>query len=149
MRQRVIPIILLQASLLLFAGCAHPRTIYFKTVNMATGQPLAGVNATWAQDSYDLVLGVYRYGPTNLPPSSDDGIIVVNGVRKNKGCKFIFSKNGYAKVYGFYRTGDTFARAEHIDTTILDPKWDCFIFEGPMTEIFPTNGLIVIQMKPQ
>jgi len=137
---------------LLVAGCAH--TIHFKAVDAATGHPLAGVVTSWRQDSYDLLLGAYHFGPTNLPPSREDGVIVVDGIYKKKVSKFIFSRSGYATVYGGYYmggiftrySGDSFSRADHTNSV---SGWSGFILEEPLTSVSPTNGFIVVRMSSQ
>jgi len=128
------------AALLLVAGCA--RSIQFKAVDETTGQPLAGVATTWRQDSRDLV-GRYHSGPTDLPISKEDGMIAVDGVYRRKLSEFIFSRDGYAPVYGIYSRG-IFGRA---DQTNSAPTSRGFIPEGTLTNVPPTNGLIAVVMK--
>lgn len=128
---------------LLVTGCA--QTVRFKLVDAVTAKPLAGVNTTWRQDSHDLILGSYQYGPTNLPPSSQDGVVVVKGVYKKKTSRLIFSRNGYATVYAGYSRG-VLTRAGSLDPRLRDGE---FALSGELTLVPPTNGFITIQMSPQ
>jgi hypothetical protein len=125
----------------LAAGCA--RTVQFKAVDEATGRPLAGVDTSWRQDSRDSLLGSYHYGPANLPPSKEDGVIVVDGIYRRKLNEFIFSRDGYATVYGIYSRG-IFGRADRTNSVSVLRG---FIPDGPLTNVPPTNGFIAVQMK--
>jgi hypothetical protein len=131
------------AALLFVAGCTH--TVQFRTVDATTGQPLAGVIASWRQDSHDLVLGSYHYGPTNLPPSSAQGAITVGGIYPKKASRFIFSKSGYLTVYGIYGS-DELTRANSLSQVDRDGE---FILTGDLNLVLPTNGFIIIQMSPR
>jgi hypothetical protein len=130
------------AGVLLLTGCAH--TITFKVVDAASGRPVSGVAANWRQDSADLLLGTYHFGPTNLPPSGEDGVVVVRGIYRGKQNRFIFSKSEYATVYGIYSMGRRFSESNQTNSIA---GWDGFILEEPLTGITPTNGVIVIRMK--
>jgi hypothetical protein len=135
----------------LLTGCAS--TVVFKAVDIATSQPLAGVNTVWRMDSHDyLDITTYHFGPTNLPTSKEDGIIVVGGIYKGKASRFIFSRDGYAPVYGIYYD-DSMVRADHIYPDVFKPPFDehtwGFNIKAPVSYIKATNGVIIVQMSPQ
>jgi hypothetical protein len=137
--------------LCLLTGCAS--TVVFKAVDAATSQPLAEVRTIWRMDSRDyLDITTYHFGPTNLPPSMEDGIIVVGGIYKGKASRFIFSRDCYAPVYGIYYE-DSMARADHIYPDIFKPPFDehtwGFNIKAPVSYITPTNGVIIVRMSPQ
>jgi hypothetical protein len=140
------------AVLLFVAGCAH--TVRFKAVDTTTGKPLAGVDTSWRQDSYDLLFGAYHFGPTNLPPSGKDGVIAANGIYKKKVNLFIFSRSGYSTVYGGYYLGGIltrysagcFEQADHTNSIALRRG---FIIEEPLTRVSPTNGFIIVRMRSE
>jgi hypothetical protein len=129
------------------------ETIAFKTIDAATGQPLAGVSTVWRMDSYTFLgNSTFHYGQTNVPPSGEDGVIVIDGIYKSKTSKFIFSRTGYATVYGIYLDG-SLDRAEHINTN--DNRYPFteqnfgFMVSAPVSHVWPTNGVYVIRMIQQ
>jgi hypothetical protein len=126
---------------LLATGCA--RTIQFKAVDAATGQPLPGVATSWSQDSNHGWLGEYHFGPTNLPPSKEDGIIIIDGIHRTKLNEFIFSRNGYAPVYGV-DSHSIFGRADRTNSVSVPHG---FVPDGPLDNVRPTNGFIIVQMQ--
>jgi len=140
------------AGLLLVTGCVS--TITLKVVDAATGHPLAGVDTVWRQDSYNLFFGAYHYGPTNLAPSTEDGVIMVDGIHNGDANEFIFSRNGYGTLYGRYLTGGLFTQyhasiftlANH--TNAVYSQTFGFVLEGPLSNVSPTNGVIVVHMHP-
>ena len=124
-------------------GCAS--TVTFKAVDAVTNQPLAGVNTVWRMDSIDfLYITRHHFGPTNLPPSTENGVVVVNGPHKYAASRFIFSRDGYAPVYGIYYN-DSMACAEHIYPALIGG----FNITAPVSYVSPTNGVIVVRMSPQ
>ena len=129
---------------LILAGCAHTmsaHTISIKAVDSATSQPLAGVSTWWRQDYKDLLLGSSHYGPTNLPPSQENGVINIRGLHPTWSSRFIFSCCGYSNVYAIC-SGDTLTLADQITSL----PGDQFILEGPLTSITPSNGCFIIPM---
>lgn len=126
---------------LLATGCAS--TIQLKVVDAKTSQPLAGVSAVWREDVYDLILGKFQTGPTNLPPSNDSGIITINDVHKKRIGRLILSHPGYLTVYGAYSAG----RLEFSGAIRPPPlPQDRFILEDPRIWASLTNGCFLIPM---
>src|SRR5207302_9601841 len=123
-------------------SCA--RTLRIKTVDAATGQPLAGVSTSWRQD-YNGYFRLEHEGPTNLPPSWQDGIIRIEGVHRYWGSRFIFSCPGYSNVYGFYSVG-RLGLAESVTYLPSGPLEDEFILEGKPTSASLSNGCFLIPM---
>jgi hypothetical protein len=123
-------------------GCA--QTLCIKTVDAASGQPLAGVSAVWREDSsYELLTGQrHQAGPTNLV-SSEDGTITVGGMHKKWVSRFVFSRTGYATLYGIYGP-EGLTLAERIKPSPL-PQ-DRFILEEPQIFIGPSNGCVLVKM---
>ncbi len=130
-------------TLLFVTGCA--QTVQFRAIDAVTGEPLEGVSTSWRQDSHDLVFGSYHYGPTNLPPSSEDGVVVVRGIYTKKTSRFIFSREGYSTVYALY-SRRALTKAEGLDPINRDTE---FILSGDLTLVTSTNGLITVEMRPR
>jgi hypothetical protein len=125
----------------------QPKTIHFKAVDEATGRPLAGVNTSWKQDSNDFSSVQFGHDSTNLPPSMEDGEIEVDGLYEDQINRFIFSRNGYATVYGTSEIGgDDLIRSDHTNSY---SDWSGFILEEPLTSVKPSNGFIVVQMHDE
>jgi hypothetical protein len=128
---------------LVVAGCAHD--ICLKTVDATTGAPLARTSVSWRQDRHDIVLGLASYGPTNLPPSGEDGVIHVGGLRRNWASRFVFTHPGYSNVYGIYSRGGL-GLAERV--------WDAgegrfkgqFTLEGKLATASLSNGCFVVPL---
>ena len=134
--------VLLTAMALVAVGCAH--TICLKTVDATTGAPLAGTSVSWRQDRHDIVLGLASYGPTNLPPTREDGIVEAVGMRRNWSSSFVFTHPGYSNVYGGYSRG-TLTLAER--THALEGRFKGqFILEGKLTTAFLSNGCFVVPL---
>jgi hypothetical protein len=131
---------LLIASLLV-TGCVH--TVRLKAVDATTGQPLQGVRTVWRQDVADLLIGVRHRGPESLPASKDDGIIMVNTVREHWNNSFLFTRSGFATLYGVYGSHPV-ALAEH--TNAITYPWRPFDLQDPTILVRPTNGFIVLRM---
>lgn len=110
-----------------------------------SGQSLTGVETTWRQDRYDLLLGVSHTGPTNLPPSGEDGVITVPGLHETWASCFVFSRPGYATAYGAYCRG-ALSLAGRINSLHTDTG---FILEGPLAVSRATDGLVPVPMKRQ
>ena len=153
MRYSVALSIAASVGLFLTIGCAGTTTLAFKTVDSATDRPLAGVNTVWRMDSYDFLgRNTYHRGPANLPLSTDGGMIVVNGLYEKKTSKFVFSRNGYAPVYGVYIRG-SLDRADQISSHDYAPPFDeqnfGFMASAPVSHVSATNGVFVIRMNPK
>lgn len=135
--------VLLTAMALVAVGCAHD--ICFKTVDATTGAPLPGTSGSWRQDRHDIVLGLASYGPTNLPPSGQDGVIHVHGLRRNWTSRFVFTHPGYSNVYGIYSRGGL-----GLDERV----WDAgegrftgqFTLEGKLATASLSNGCFVVPL---
>jgi hypothetical protein len=76
-----LPAMALIFTLQLSLGRAKTISINIKTVDARTSRPLAGVSTRWMEERQDLILGTHRFGPTNLPPSAQDGVISRRKVR--------------------------------------------------------------------
>jgi hypothetical protein len=129
-------------ALLLVAGCAKTISINIKTIDAKTGKPLAGVSTSWMEEHQDLILGSHRFGPTNLPPSNQDGVIRVDKLNTHMGSRFIFSCPGYAPVYALYCDG-SMALAGRVSFL---PRNE-FVLEGNLVSVGPTNGYFLVQME--
>jgi hypothetical protein len=117
--------------------------VRLQAVDSVRREPLAGVETTWRQDKAALPFGVYHAGPTNLPPSGSDGIIELAGVRESWRSSLVFSKAGYATVYGSYGDSElTLAPATNAVAT-----YGPFIIKGPFSVVRPTNGFFIVTMK--
>ena len=132
------------AALLLATGCT--TTLHFKTVDAHTGQPIAGVSTTYQDHVYDLLLGSFHFGPTNLPPSTGDGVVVVHGVHKRRVSTFDFSRPGYQSVEYAY-AGGRFGR-ENGTNSIVTPSGEVYKLHRWM-DVPPTNGWFVVKMDSQ
>jgi hypothetical protein len=128
---------------LILAGCV--RTVCIKTVDAATGRPLAGVSTSWRQD-YDGYFHVKHEGPTNLPLTSQDGNISVGGLHRYWTSSFIFSCPGYSNVYGIYSLGEL-GLAERVRYFPPGPFKDEFFLEGKLTSASLSNGCFLIPMQ--
>jgi hypothetical protein len=135
--------VLLAALALVAAGCAHD--IRLKTVDATTGAPLAGTAVSWRQDRHDIVLGLASYGPTNLPPSGEDGVVHVVGLRRYWTSRFVFTHAGYSSVYGAYSRGGL-GLAERVWDTGEGRFKGQFILEGKLTTASLTNGCLVVPL---
>jgi hypothetical protein len=151
MRRSIIKSILGLALILLAAGCAHSlrtnliagpaQDVKIRVVDAQTGHPLAGVNANWQQHVYSPRFGEYHFGPTNLPPSGNNGIILVPGIRSNCANRLILARDGYATVYAGYWEG-ALAYGENHST--LD---GVEMLEQPLSLTRQTNGFISVPMR--
>ena len=132
----------LVAGLVLVTGCA--RTICLRVVDSNTSQLLSGVSVRWREDAaYNLLTGRrYSTGPTNFG-SGDDGVITVGGIHKKWVSRFVFSRDGYATLYGTY-TREKLELAERIKPDPL-PQ-DRFILEEPRVVVGPSNGCFLVKM---
>lgn len=125
--------------LLLVTGCAH--TLCIKVIDATNGKSVVGVSTLWHEHVYDLLTGRHQTGPTNLPPSSDLGLITIPNVHKHWANTLVFSKPGYRTVYGNY-----------IDSKVwLSIRMHTFsdnenVLDDPMTQAALTNGCFVVPM---
>jgi hypothetical protein len=128
------------APMLFMVGCAH--TMRVKVIDAETGQPVAGVEVCWRQDYQDLLLGSHHYGPTNLPSSTTDGLITLDGLHPKDVSRFIFSHPGYRTVYGIY-SGGALTLAEATNAAVPP---ELFILKGKLITVEPNKGVCVVQM---
>jgi hypothetical protein len=138
--------VLLATLSLVLAGCTH--TLRLRAVDAATKEPLSGVNTRWTQVRYGMFIRAKQEGPTNLPASGQDGMIVVGGLHSswlNWHNYFAFSCSGFSNVYGIYE-GPPLGLGERIFKLDGELK-DAFILEGNLTSIFQSNGCYVIPMQ--
>jgi hypothetical protein len=126
---------------LLTIGCA--KTLCIKTVDATTGRPLPGVLTKWTADNQDLVLGSYHYGPTNLPPSTESGVVKIRKVKGRCVSRFIFSHAGYGNVYGIYSSGIL-----NLGTATNSLSDDHFILNGNFVSVGASNGCLLVEMTP-
>ena len=146
MKRPLIPAIRLLlsmvAGLVLTSGCA--QTICLRVVDFKNNQPLSGVSILWREDSAYNLLTERRHsaGPTNFV-SGEDGVITVGGIHKKWVSRFVFSRDGYATLYGTY-TPEKLALAERIKPAPL-PQ-DRFILEEPRVVVGPSNGCFLFKM---
>lgn len=128
---------------LLFAASGCASTIRLRMIDAKTGLSLTGVSAVWREDSYDLILGRFQKGPTNLAPSDDSGIITINGVHNRRVGRLVFSHPGYTPVYGAYSGGSL-----EISEAIKPPplSQERFILEEPRTVIGTSNGCFLVKI---
>ena len=130
------------AMALVAVGCAH--NICLKTVDATTGAPLAGTSVSWRQDRHDIVLGLASYGPTNLPPSGQDGVVEAVGLQRNWVSSFVFTHPGYSNVYGIY-SGGKLGLAERVSG--LEGRFKGqFILEGKLATASLSNGCFVVPL---
>ncbi len=115
-------------------------TLHFKTIDARTERPLAGVNLKWVDHRNDLI-----FGPSHcLPPSGDDGLIVVVGVHKGRLTTFDFTKDGYRGVSCFY-SGGNLGQVDGTNSILTDSG---FVYGFPrVVPISPTNHLFIIRMR--
>ena len=129
--------------MLSFTGCANRISIKIVTLDSTTGQPIAGVSTRWLESHHDIVLGSHYYGPTNLPTTTENGIVQVENLNTNWGSTFTFTRSGYSSVYAFYGNEHlTVAKQVKVDTI------GGFIFNGNFSVINSSNGFFVVKMDP-
>jgi hypothetical protein len=101
---------------------------------------------TWRQDSaYNLLTGKrHEAGPTNLPPSTVDGYIIVNGAKRSWFSRFILSSGGYATTYGIYHEGKL-----ELSQRIRPPPLpqDRFVLDYPIVNSGISNGYFLVPMS--
>lgn len=141
MRRVALLLIILCAPCLL-AGCAD--TVRLKAVDVASGRPLQGVTVVWRQDAVDLLFGVRHRGPRTLPPSKEDGIITVRGVRHAWTTSFVFTRDEFATLYGVY-SPNSLALARRTNSAAY--AWRPIALQGPTVYVQSTNGFFTVQMK--
>ena len=127
--------------LLLATGCT--TTLRFKTVDAHTGQPIAGVTTIYEDHVYDLLMGSFHFGPTNLPASTADGVVVVRGVHKRRVSTFDFSRPGYSSAQYAY-AGGRFGRHDGTNS-IATTSGEVYML-AHWVDVPPTNGWFVIRM---
>jgi hypothetical protein len=129
---------------LVAAGCA--RTLCVKVVDASSGRPLSGVSASW-QQYYHGYFHTGHEGPTNLPPSGDDGLIRVGELHRNWSSYFIFSCPGYSTVYGeFTPSRGQMIVADEIKYFPPGRFAGEFYLKGNMTSTSQSNGCFVVPL---
>jgi len=129
---------------LVVTGCAH--TLCVKTVDATTGRPLAGVSTSW-QQSYHGIVHFGHEGPTDLPPSGEDGLINVGELHRNWSGSFIFACPGYANVYGEFTSKGKLILAEKIEYFPPGKLEGQFYLKGDMTSAPQSNGCFLVKMS--
>jgi hypothetical protein len=125
----------------------------FRAVDATTREPLSGVNAMWTQVGYGMFQQTKQEGPTNLPPSGQNGIIIVQGLRApvsglhNWHSYFIFSCSGFSNVYGTYEGPPLGLGERKRNFDLHGALKDAFFLEGHLTSIFPSNGCFLVPMR--
>ena len=124
------------------AGCAN-QSICIKAVDASTQKPLAGVTTEWREHRHQMFRPLTHYGPTNLPPSGQDGLIEVRGLHQNWLSTFVFSCPGRSNVYGRYSEGvlNVGKNVVYYPPGELDGE---FRFSGDAETAIKTNGCFVI-----
>ena len=116
MKAGSIPILILSVVFgvlpLVVTGCA--QTLFVKTIDASTGRPLASVTTSW-QQAYHGILHYGHEGPTNLPPSGQDGLVNVGELHRNWSGSLIFTCSGYSNVYGEFTSKGKLILAEQIE----------------------------------
>lgn len=136
-------VILFTASLVL-VGCAH--TICIKVVDADTKKPLAGVSTWWLQCRQQMFAPIKHEGPTNLPPSGNDGIIKLTRVHRWWVNELAFSCPGYSNVYGIcYLRGEMSLGNAKSDFPgdFLEPE---FFLQGTVTGASRSDGCYTVPM---
>src|SRR5690349_7267506 len=96
----ILPLLVVLGLLPLIAtGCAHALCV--KIVDASTGKPLVGVSTSW-QQYYHRYYHSGREGPTNLPPSGEDGVITFGKLHQGWTSYFVLACPGYSNVYGCF-----------------------------------------------
>ena len=137
---------LLAALALTSTGCCSQR-ICIKAVDATTAEPLAGVVTEWRQDRHQMFLHIAHYGPVKLPPSGQNGVIEVKGVRRTWESHFIFSCPGYSNVYGSYSSGGSFYLSKQISYFPLGPLEGEFRLEGKPETAAESNGCFLVTLS--
>ena len=122
-------------------GCAH--TLRIRLVDAGSEQPLAGVETSWREDKIDLLLGAYHNGPTNLQPSTGEGIVTVGKVHPRWVGRFEFTAPGYTQRYGMYSRGGLALGTK----TNANIRGERFVLEGPVTTAASSNGTFTVPMS--
>ena len=147
MRNPLIIIACVLATAFFMAGCASTSTLHFRTVDARTGEPIAGVTTTYSNYVYDMVFGgYYHFGPTNLPPSNGNGVIIVQGVPKYRVNVFDLSCLGYQNLQCVYSAG-TFCWEDGTNRFVANDG-EVFLSRRCLT-IPPTNGWFVIRLNAE
>jgi hypothetical protein len=79
-------------------------------------------------------------GPTNLPPSSEDGSVTIHGVH-GWANSLIFSHPGYVTLYGNYNDSKLWL-GEELDVITTNAT----LIKAPVVEAQNTNGYYLIPM---
>ena len=122
-------------------GCAH--TLRLRVVDAGCEQPLNGVETSWREDKVDLLLGAYQRGPTNLQPSTKEGLVTVGEIHPKWVGRFKFNYPGYAPLYGIYSGGSLSLGTK----TKANVRGERFVLEGPVTSAPSSNGVFTVPMS--
>jgi hypothetical protein len=130
--------------LLALAGCAN-QSIRIKAVDASTRKPLAGVTTEWREHRHQMFRPVTHFGPTNLPPSDQDGLIEVRSFHRNWLSAFVFSSPGYSTVYGTYAGGylNFGTNVTHCTNGIFATE---FLFNDDPKMATKSNGCFIVSM---
>jgi hypothetical protein len=133
---------------LLVNGCAQTQTVRLRVVDGTTSKPMSGVSAQWREDSaYNMLTGHrHQTGPTQLPLSNEEGVILVRGVHNEWVSRFVVWHPGYATNYGIY-SPDKLELAQRIKPSPL-PQ-DRFILDDARYSVGPSNGYFEIPLQKQ
>lgn len=146
MRNPLIIIACVLATALFMAGCTSTSTLHLRTVDAKTGEPIVGVSTTYSNYVYDLLWGYYHFGPTNLPPSNTNGVIIVHRVPKYRVNVFDLSFPGYQNLECVYSAGK-FCWEDGTNRIVANDG-EVFLSRRCL-EIPPTNGWFVIQLNAE
>jgi len=144
MHRRLKQLIAACSGAALLVGCAH--TIRIKIVDATTREPLEGVSTRWLQARHQMFQQLKQEGPTNLPPSRQDGTIVVGGLHTWWSSDLIFSCPGYSNVYGQYGSG-ILCLARRMRYFPPGPLQEQFILEGGVRVAEKSSGCFVVEMQ--
>jgi|ERR1035437_6737670 hypothetical protein len=141
MRRQTAILLLALSGVLLVAGCA--QTLQVAVVDARTGRPLSGVSTTWHEHRYNLLTGhLHETGPTNLPPSGDNGVIKISAVHRDWANRLVLARSGFRTVYGGYTGGQLWLS----ETVRWFPGGVSQMVE-PVTEAASTNGCFLAPMQ--
>lgn len=138
-------IYLIAALAFTLTGCCS-QNICVKAVDATTKKPLARVVTEWRQDRHQMFLHIAHYGPVKLPPSDQDGMIEIKGIRRTWESHFIFSCPGYSNIYGSFYTGGSFYLSDHISYFPPGPLEGEFHLEGKPQTAVESNGCFIVAM---
>ena len=125
------------------AGCAG--TLCVKLVDASNGRPLAGVSTSW-QQYYHGYFHLKREGPTNLPPTVQDGLITVGDLHRNWSSSFIFACPGYSNVYGELTSKGKLILADKVEYYPSEKFAGQFYLKEGLVPASQSNGCFVVPL---